>query len=299
MQQLHKKWFSREGILTLELAKSIAASDNAAINVILGRCCWQGAQGAGVATELTPDNRHVARAFFFLHGSLLDQPATVAAHKLWERADKAVTVSLTFPAGDTFSFQNGSHASDYVPADAFKFACSKNGEVILPTDYATHGIGDLCLRAVAYLDKASNSAQGPKTKFTVLGYPTTGEEMMEMTDLAADVGWPGVKLLEGIAEFTLLALIEGWGCPFLPVLLPATDLTTFPNIPAGAELRFAMAKVMATARLPVPCTAAAPMQKRWDKLLQDPNSLEERMPTVTWPVPPQPQLAGSGGVVRS
>jgi len=293
MPPLHQKWFRNEKDLDLNLAKCIIARDLTAVNAVLGRHGWQGEKaGAGVAIELSPDNKHVSRAQFFLHGVLSAQPGTVAAAKIWEKADKAVNVSISFPPGDAFSFSNGSLASEYLPAEAIKIACSKNGEVVLPTDYEAHGIGDICLRLVAYLDKGSNAAAGPKVKFTVLGFPATEAEMLDRSDLAADIGWPGIKLLEGQAQLSPQPPPEGWGCPLLPIILPAANFEAVPNIPAGAELRYAIAKVMATARLPVPCTAAAPLLKRWAKLEQDPDSMEDRLPTVTWPVPlrqPPPQ----------
>jgi len=294
MPPLHKKWFRQESDIDLDLAKTVAARDITAVHTVLNRINWHGERGAGVAVELSADNRHVARAQFFMRGVLSAQPGTFAASKMWERADKAVNVSITFPSGDAFNFSNGSLASDYVPGEAVKIACSKNGEVVLPTDYAAHGIGELTLRLIAYLDKGSNTAAGPRVKFTVLGYPATEEQMFDMSDLAADIGWPGIKLLEGQADFVPPPPQEGWGCPMLPVILPAADLTAVPNVPSGAELRYAVAKVMATARLPVPCTAVGPLMKRWAKLEEDPNSMEDRLPTVSWPVPPRHQIPTSG-----
>jgi len=292
MPPLHKKWFKNECDLDLDLAKTVLARDTTAAHTVITRLGWRGERGAGVAVELSPDNKHAARAQFFMCGVLSAQPGTIAATKLWEKADKGVNMSITFPHAQTFNFANGSLASDYLPGEAIKAACSKNGEVVLPTDYEAHGIGEWCMRLVAYLDKGSNTAAGPRVKFTVLGFPASEAEMLDKSDLAADVGWPGVKLLEGQADLVPAAPAEGWGCPMLPIIIPAADMEAVPNIPSGEELRFAIAKVMATARLPVPCTAAASLLKRWTKLEQDPSAVEDRLPTITWPVParqPPPQ----------
>jgi len=294
MPPLHKKWFKNEGDINAAMAKAILANDLVGVNAVLGKFGWQGARGAGIAIELTPDNKRAARAQFFLHGVLTEDTATVAASKIWEKADRAATVSITIPPGQEFSFVNGSLASEYVQQEAFKFSCRKNDSVILPTDYQAHGIGNITLRAVAYLDKSSNGANGPKIKFTVLVFPASEEDMLEMSDLAADVGWPGVKLLEGSAELCPPPPVEGWGCPMLPIVIPATNPEAMTGFPSGGELRFAIAKVMATARLPVPCTAAAPMHKRWQKLIDDPSSMEERIPSVIWPVPQNPPAQPEG-----
>lgn len=91
-----------------------------------------------------------------------------AGHKLWE---KAVFLSITFPPGESFNFANETLASVYLRSEEVKIACSKNGAVVLPTDYPAHGIEEFLLRQVAYLDQSSNGAQGPQAKFTVLGFP--------------------------------------------------------------------------------------------------------------------------------
>jgi len=295
MPLLAEKWFRNPTNIPLATARALAAGGyGAALSTTLRRCGWQSNRGAGIVAELSPDNKHVARAQFFIQGILSEQPGTVAANKLWERADKAVNLSITFPPGDAFSFASGTLASEYLHSDEVKIACSKNGAVVLPTDYDAHGIGDFSLRLVAYLDRTSNGAQGPRAKYTVLGFPASEDSMRDTSDLAVDVGWPGVKLLEGTADFTPLPAQEGWGCPFLPILMPGADLDTAPNVPSGAELRFAMAKVMATARLATPCTSAASMSKKWQKLVQDPNSLEDRLPSISWPEPVDPPPADQG-----
>jgi len=112
MPPLHKKWFKNDRDIDINMAKAVAAKDMSSVGTTIRRYGWQGERGAGVALELAPDNKHVARAQFFMCGTLSAQPGIIAASKLWERADKAVTMSVTFPHGDTFNFSNGSLASD-------------------------------------------------------------------------------------------------------------------------------------------------------------------------------------------
>jgi len=289
MPYLDKKWFRNEGNLTAQVFRSLIAPDlGREVNSVLGRHGWQGNKAAGVAVELTADNGGVARAQFFLRGRLSEQIGSVAATKIWEKADKTVMLAISFPPGDDFNFASGTLASEYLPGEEVKVVCSKDGEALLPANFGAHGIGDFCMRAVAYIDKSSNSAAGPKVKYTIMMYPATEEEMLERSDLAADVSWPGVKVLEGQAELAPQALPEGWGCPLLPVVVPGADPAAAPISVSGAELRFAIAKVMATARLPTPCASASSMAKKWNKLQQDPNSAEERMPSIVWPTPARP-----------
>jgi len=292
MTVLDKKWFRNESNLSVQVTKSLIAPDlGRPINQVLARYGWQGTATAGVAVELSADNSRAARAQFFLKGRLSENAGNLAATKMWERADKAVAVTITFPSGEEFSFSNGTLASDYLQEEAVKIVCSKNGAPLLPAEYAAHGIGTFCLRAVTYLDKGSNTAAGPKMKYTILAFPHSEEEMMEQTALAEKACWPGVKILEGQAEL-MPALPQGeWGCPILPIIIPGTDPDSAAITVSGQELRFAVAKMMATARLPVPCASAASMAKKWAKLLQDPSTAEDRIPSITWPPAVRPQAA--------
>jgi len=289
MPYLDKKWFRNEGNLTAQVIKSLIAPDlGREINAVLGKYGWQGSKTAGVAVELAADNSSVARAQFFLRGRLSEQVGTLPAAKIWEKADKAVMLTVSFPPGDEFNFASGTLASEYLPGEDVKAVYSKNGEALLPASYGAHGIGEFSLRAVAYIDKSSNAASGPKIKFTIMMFPATEEEMLERSDLAADVSWPGVKVLEGQAELAPKAPADGWGCPLLPIIIPGANPAAVPVSVDGAELRFAIAKVMATARLPTPCATANSMAKKWAKLQQDPNSSEERMPSIVWPPTARP-----------
>jgi len=305
MPFLDKKWFRNENNLSVQLTKSLIAPDlGRQINAVLGKFGWQGEPAAGVAVELSADNRRVSRAQFFLRGMLSREVGTLSANKIWEKADKAVLMAITFPNGEVFPFTSGTLASEYVPSEEVKVACSKNGTPLLPTDYGAHGIGDFCMRTVAYLDKSSNTAAGPKIKFTVLCFPENEETMRARSEMTDDVGWPGIKVLEGQAELAPSPPAEGWGCPLLPVIVPGTDPEAAPIRTSGDELRFAVGKVMATARLPTPCATAGSMAKKWEKIQQDPLSCGERMPSVVWPATRQPPPPQSGkiflfGAVRS
>ena len=53
-----------------------------------------------------------------------------------------------------------------------KIVCSREDQVILPADWATHGISASCFRVLLYLDKSSNARCGLVWRFIVLFSPT-------------------------------------------------------------------------------------------------------------------------------
>jgi hypothetical protein len=112
--------------------------------------------------------------------------------------------------------------------------------------------------------------------------------MEEFSDAVCGPGWPAVKILEGNAELFPRAPQDGWGCPIYYILCTRARFQQVPNLPSGQELRFAIAKIMATARLPVPCANHNTMMKKWQKIQQDADSYEERMPSVTLPPTAEP-----------
>jgi hypothetical protein len=209
------------------------------------------------------------------------------ASKLWERAAKDVSVTFTFPHGGEFEFSSGALASEYLEGDAVKISVVRGDQTIRQDSWQQVGITPFSLRLVAYLDKLSNKHE-PRIKYNLLFYPASKEQMEEMSDAVQGAAWPGVKILEGHAALFPRAPQGGWGCPIYPILCTGTRFEIAPNLPTGSELRFAIAKIMASARLPVPCINQGTMRRKWAQIQADPDSYEERRPAVTWPVPAEP-----------
>jgi hypothetical protein len=288
MPSLDKKWFQGGGDLPAVITDNLlVASLGHPVNAVLGRNGWDGRTVAGVGLELSPDNSEVLRGQFYMRGHLSVENGEFQANKLWERASKDVLVTMQFPQAAEFDFTNGSLASDYLSSEAVKIRCSREGQEIPESDWPKFGIKQFVMRLIAYLDKQSNKT-GPKIKFTLLFFPETVDEMAKIGDEVQGPAWPGVKVLEGQADFFPMAPEKGWGCPIYPVLAPGGGNSRLAKMPSGEQLRFHIAKVMRTARLPVPCASAATLKKKWSKIEEDQEEYEERMPSVIWPEATEP-----------
>jgi hypothetical protein len=142
MPVLAKKWFKETGDIRLEIADSlVTAGLSQAASQTFAALGWDGKLAAGIALELSPDNRHVRRSEFLLRGLPSKEIIELAANNLWQAADPKVKISITLPDGVAFSFASGNLASDYVTAEDIRHHFSKNGSIIVPPDWAAHGIG--------------------------------------------------------------------------------------------------------------------------------------------------------------
>ena len=287
---LDGKWFTGGADITCDLADTLLITNfGRSIDATLGQNGWDSDKVAGIALELTNDNRGVSRAQFFLRGPLSKEPGLFQAAKLWDTGSKSVVVSISFPHGGAFDFSGCSLASDYLPAEEVKLSCSKDGQPILPTDWPAHGVGNFCLRAIAHLDRASNGRVGPRVKFTVLFFPHTRDQLAEMSDAMQGAGWPGIKVLEGHAALFPTAPAGNWGCPLYPLIGPGADFQSVRVLPSGAELRHVISKIMGTARLPTACGSVGAYLKKVKKLVDQEEDYEDREPAIVWPASQQPQ----------
>jgi hypothetical protein len=288
MAPLDGKWFTGCDDLPELIAENLeVASLGQPVNAVLGRNGWDGKTVAGIGLELSADNKSIRSGQFFIRGPLSVDDGTYQASRLWDQAAKDIVVKMKFPHGGEFDFSEGSLASDYLEGEVIKLAVERNGQPVPPADWPKLGIKPYTVRLVAYLDKMCNKSE-PKIKFTLLFFPDKKQHMEEISDAVRGPAWPGVKILEGNAELFPRAPTGGWGCPIYPVLCTGARFQVAPQLPTGAELRYAISRIMTTARLPVPCANSGTMRKKWQKLEQDPESYEERLPTVTWPQETEP-----------
>ena len=140
MAPLSGSWFTNSEDMPELLAENLkAASLGYPVNSVLGKNGWDGRTIAAVGLELSPDNRQVRRGQLIMRGPLSAEPAVIQASKLWEKGDKDVTVNLFFPQAAEFDFAAGTLASEYLTSDGIKMVCAKNGQPVLPTDWARHG----------------------------------------------------------------------------------------------------------------------------------------------------------------
>jgi hypothetical protein len=288
MAPLDGKWFSGKADIPIAIAESLtAASLGQPANATLGRNGWDGKAMAGIGLELSSDNRSVRSGQFFMRGQLSEEQGEIQASKLWSKAAKDALVKMQFPHGGEFDFSDGTLTSDYISGDSVQMTVEREDQPVPKEEWNRIGIKPFSLRLIAYIDKTSNKT-GPKVKFTLLFFPASKEDMEDLSDAAQGTAWPGVKVLEGNAQFFPRAPEGGWGCPIYPLLCLGAPLNQLPVIPTGKQLRYAIGKIMETARLPVPCANSGTMKKKWEKLQDDPDSYEERAPTVVWPAQPEP-----------
>ena len=289
MAPIDGRWFTGTDILPELFAENLAvASFGYPVNATFGKNRWDGKTVVAVGLELSPDNRQVRRGQILMRGHLSKEPATVQAAKLWDKADKDVTVTLPFPQAAEFDFAGGTMASDYLTSSGIKMQCARNSQEIQQSEWAKCGIGAFCLRLFLHIVKGATASHRPSARFTVLFFPMREEEMVRDNELAKGTGWPGIKILEGEAALFPAAPENSWGCPIYPILNPGANFALSPNLPSSEEMRFVISKIMGTARQPVACATVGTLKKKWEKIRADQEEYTERTPTTTWPEMPNP-----------
>lgn len=281
MVYLNKKYFESRGDLDHELGnKLVTASFNLPVTQTLLNLGWTGNHVAMVGLELSPDNRHVRRGRYLLHGPLTKEPVNIQARKLFPTADTDIMMTITMPDAAEFRFHNGTLGSDLLPCEGYKHHFSRESGVIFPTDWPANNVGETCMRAISHLDKASNSALGPRPKTTVLLFPKSVDEMSQTSDGTQNVAWPGIRILQTLGEF--FPKFAAWKNPICPLLLRGSSRDEAPNFPSGDELRFHIAEVMRSARLPTACNSQSGLAKQWGKAVDNVEDLEKE-PAIIWP----------------
>jgi hypothetical protein len=284
-----KKWFKQNGDIAAEVVTKLATSSfGVGVTDTAVKFDWDGRPVATVGLELSPDNRRVIRARLLLLGLFTKEPVTVPANKLFPDADPSITMSITVPDGAAFRFNDGTTASDLLACENFKHHFAKDGNVILPTDWAANKLGETSMRALCHLDKNSNAAPGPRPKTTILLFPRSADDMIQLSDNTQNPAWPGLRILQSTSEF--FPKIPEWKDPICPLLLLGSLFNEAPNVPSHQELQFHIAAVMKSARLPTACTSGKGLLKQWSKALTDVESLEKE-PSVTWPDVTRPTVA--------
>ena len=75
-----------------------------------------------------------------------------------------------------------------------------------------------------------------------------------------------------------------WGAPFMPLLDVQSRASTCTAIPAGEQLRFAIAGIMRTAARPKGCVSIGGLLKYTSKMQWNVDEAAPNEPTITWPV---------------
>jgi len=253
-------------------------------NTIIGDG-WDGQQPlATVTLNTTADGCRISGSHFGLWGDLAGNAVELPACKLWEGVAKGTTLSLRNIKGSAFSFPGGQLHSNFADQAEFEITYSRGGQPILPTDWQAEGIDELALRAVCYLDKLSNKRNSPRIKYTILALPMTAEALAALSNHTQHVAWPGIKVLEGTADFHRAAAAGEWAAPVYPYICvkdraPAAQ----DKFPPADHILYALAELMRTAGVPTSCTTRDVMTAKGQAFLDGTAEPEWRGPTITWP----------------
>jgi len=233
---------------------------------------------------VTADGCRIASSHFALWGDIAGHVIEVPACKLWEGVTKGTVLHIRDLKGSAFTFPGGQLHSNFVDQASIDVSYSRAGQPILPTDWAAENIDLLSLRAVCYLDKLSNKRGSPRIKYTILATPMTAAALAELCGHTQHVAWPGIKVLEGTAEFHLAAPPGEWAAPVYPFLCVKDRAPSAANqLPPPDHMLYAMAELMRTAALPTSCTTREVMTAKGQALLEGTSDPETRGPTITWP----------------
>ena len=171
-----------------------------------------------------------------------------------------------------------------------KYRLLKEGRILSEAEKKTHGIGDFCLRAIMHLGKASNGANGPNIKVTILVHHLGADNITELTEATQSPSWPGIKLLENQCQLFPPAAPGTWGAPILPLLNIENRAVNSDNVPPGDQLRFAIANIMRSAARLTGCVSIGGLKKYVSRMQKDAEAAAPNEPTITWPVAPQPGM---------
>jgi len=291
MAPLDSRWFAGTDNVPEFIAENLEVpSFGYPIHAAMGKNGWDGELAACIGLELSPDNTKVVRGQLILRGHLDKEPAALQASKLWEPASKDVTVHISMPSAAEFDLVAGTMTSEYLPSEGLKVTCSKAGTAIPVAQWPEHRIGKFCLRLFVQLAKPSSPNARPAVQFAVLFFPHTFNEMLEWSDMVKAPGWPGIKILEGEAQLFPPAPEGEWGCPIFPLLCPGTRFEQVPNLPPGADMRRVISAIFNSARQPNCYATHTNLKRKWGKMLADEEEYVERLPAITWPVPPEPEI---------
>ena len=250
------------------------------------RLGWDGGLAGAIIIQLSEDGSLARRGAFTLLGKLADEPVVMPAFKIWDKASRDLSVTITLPGADSFSFLDGGLCSDYVDQDEIQYAVSKGHNPVLPANYGQHKIGGLSLRMLAHIARGSNGRGGLAIKLTLLAFPMAVDELRQESDAVQSAAWAGIKLFEAQCPLFPAAPPESWGCPMFPLLYRDGGANTCSA--SNRELQFAIGAVMGTACAPTACTNTTALKRFWAAMTTDPEKAVPTPPYITWPLCERP-----------
>jgi hypothetical protein len=250
-----------------------------------------------VCIGLSADNKRADTGCFTVRGVIEEKEIKIEAGKLWPAASNDTILSMKIPQAEIFRFGEGGLVSDYTPQSAMHYAYyeqqeGRNPSPILDAELEEKGIGKFCTRMICVISKKSSVKNGVILKYTVLLFPLARDKLLSDYAAARSGAWPGLRITEG--ELPLLPRpIDAWKCPVLPLILPGVPFNQNPDTPQSAELRRAVATIMARTVEPETARTGPALVARWQRLASNPEELTERQAAITWPKE-TPQLPDMG-----
>jgi hypothetical protein len=214
-----------------------------------------------------------------LQGLPTKEPVKIQANNLWASTQPGTKLSISIPDGKTFIFTGDTLASNYVAGEDFPYSFSRDGNTIVSSEWANHGVGEIAIRAICHLDKSSN-VKGLSVKVTFLVFPNSVEELSELSAATLSPAWPGLRILENTCSF--FPKSNDWKDPCCPLLMLGCTQPNNTNLPPGAEIRFHISALMRTARRHTICNKFSTLMKQLEKAMSDVESMELE-PTIIWP----------------
>jgi len=260
------------------------------IATVLADFGWNSKAAGTIGLTLSNDNKRVETARLITRGALQEKVLKVPANHIWEAADESVTLSIKLHRAETFSFRDGGLYSQYVDGDATSHSFYSVGEgrqpaAILEAEKEEHRIGKFCLRQVCQVNRSSSVKAGVSLSYVVLIYPTSKEQLLQGSEMAANPSWPGLELCSGTLQL-LPRPTAAWGCPILPLIRASFEEDTMPS---SAALRHAIGAVMTKAGGHSVAKDVGALLEQWDAIGEQPDTFVELAPTTTWPEQPEPE----------
>lgn len=251
---------------------------------------WNGTTPVGcIILELSANNESVEAGSFGVRGCV-SKDIRLKASALWSTAKQNVTLSIRAPSGADFSFDGGL-CSEYLPSEEIThaFSVAEEGEeptTVSAADRKAAGVGPFCMRLVCYTVKATLKA-GVQLKYSLLVFPGSREDILDVSELAQSASWPGLEVADG--ELSLIPTpSSAWQCPVLPLLLTGTPWDDHITMPPANELRHAIAAIMARSAPPDGCKTRVTLLNKWERFASNPDEFSPKKNPFVWPVPDEP-----------
>jgi hypothetical protein len=277
----------------LEIENNAEAVDEA-----LKRFEWSGQAAGCTVLQLAPDNKSVSSGQFAVRGQLSKEDFKWEAAKIWGGAEQGLLLTIQLPDGSGFNFSGGGMCSDYLDMQNVEHCLTttgRNAQLVLQQNYKDKGVGAFCMRMICHLQRAS-VRNGVTLGYTILLFPGTSEEVLNVSEWAKSPSWPGLKVLEG--EMPLLpAPSSPWKCPTLPLLQTGSPWDANATTPTMEELREKVAWIMATSEPGDHCKTRKTLMARWEKYTNQPDEFNPKRSPLTWPKPVHTRVPGRTGSV--